>query len=65
MIREGKASVGDGKDVGHKLAMSRGGKTTPGNLVMQNAASNRSFSRNSDRSMKSEVSKRERKGKKK
>lgn len=65
MIKEGKAHVGDGKDVGHKTAISKGGTNKRSNFEMQSAKSNRSFSRNSDGSMKSEVSKKERKGKKK
>lgn len=48
-------------DAGHKRAISKGGKTTLGNLFVQNAGENRSFSRNKDGSMKSERSKRERK----
>jgi hypothetical protein len=59
MKKEGKVKVGDGKDVGHKRAMSKGGKTTRGNIEVQSASSNRSFSRNKDGSMKSETSKRE------
>ena len=49
-------------DVGHKKAVGRGGKSVLANLFLQNASENRSFSRNKDGSMKSEVSKRERKG---
>ena len=48
-------------DVGHKKAVSKGGKNGLQNLFIQSQASNRSFSRNSDGSMKSEVSKREKK----
>ena len=47
-------------DVGHKKAVSRGGKNTLANLFVQNPGANRSFSRKSDGSMKSERSKRER-----
>lgn len=50
-------------DVGHKTAISRGGKNTLGNLFVQKPSENRSFARNKDGSMKSERSKRERKGK--
>lgn len=50
-------------DVGHKKAVSRGGKNGLANLFVQNPGQNRSFARNKDGSMKSEVSKRERKGK--
>lgn len=48
-------------DVGHKKAVSRGGKNGLANLFLQNAGENRSFSRNRNGSMKSETSKRERK----
>ena len=48
-------------DVGHKKAVSKGGKNGLANLFVQNAGENRSFSRNKDGSMKNEVSKRERK----
>ena len=44
-------------DVGHKKAISRGGKSVLANLFVQNPSDNRSFSRNSDGSMKSERSK--------
>ena len=50
-------------DVGHKKAVSKGGKNSLANLFVQNASENRSFSRNKNGSMKSEVSKRERKAK--
>lgn len=46
-------------DVGHKKAVSRGGKNGLANLFIQSPASNRSFSRKADGSMKSERSKRE------
>lgn len=48
-------------DVGHKKAVSKGGKNGLANLFVQNPGQNRSFSRNKDGSMKSETSKRERK----
>lgn len=47
-------------DVGHKKAISRGGKNGLANLFVQNPGQNRSFSRNKDGSMRSESSKRER-----
>lgn len=50
-------------DVGHKKAVSKGGKNGLSNLFVQSPTANRSFSRNSDGSMKSETSKRERKKK--
>lgn len=49
-------------DVGHKKAVSRGGKNGLANLFVQNPGENRSFARNKNGSMKSETSKRERKG---
>jgi hypothetical protein len=55
------ASAIQGKDVGHKKAVSKGGQNGLQNLFLQSPASNRSFSRNADGSMKSEVSKREKK----
>ena len=58
MIKAGKASKGDGMDVGHKKAISKGGLSVMYNLKMQTKAANRSFSRRKDSSMKSERSKR-------
>ena len=46
-------------DVGHRKAVSRGGKNGLANLFIQNPGQNRSFSRNADGSMRSERSKRE------
>lgn len=48
-------------DVGHKKAVSRGGKNGLANLFVQNPGENRSFSRNAKGAMTSETSKRERK----
>lgn len=59
MIKRGKASVGDGKDVGHKRALSRGGSNTLANLAIQSRGSNRSFSRSSSGAMVSETSRKE------
>lgn len=53
------ASAIAGKDVGHKKAVSRGGKNGLANLFVQSAATNRSFARRANGSMKSEKSKRE------
>lgn len=52
-----------GGDVGHKRAISKGGKNGLANLFIQNPSKNQSFSRNKDGSLKSETSKRERKKK--
>jgi hypothetical protein len=61
MIEAGKARKGDGKDVDHKTALSKGGSNSASNLRVVSRGSNRSFSRNADGSMRSQVSKRERK----
>ena len=50
-----------GGDVGHKRAVSKGGKNGLANLFVQDPGSNSSFARNKNGSMKSETSKRERK----
>lgn len=55
------ASAIAGKDVGHKTAVSRGGKNSLANLFVQSPGSNRSFARNKNGSMKSETSSREKK----
>ncbi|NCQ33517.1 HNH endonuclease [bacterium] len=60
MQKDGKVAPNDGQDVGHKLAIKRGGTNTPANLSVQPKTANRSFSRNPDGSMKSETSKKER-----
>ena len=48
-----------GKDVGHKKAVSKGGKNGLQNLFIQNPGANRSFRRNAKGAMTSERSKRE------
>lgn len=50
---------GDGKDLDHRKPLSKGGTNTKSNLRVVSASSNRSFSRNSDGSLKSQTSKRE------
>jgi hypothetical protein len=62
-IQSGKAKVGDGTDVDHKVPLSKGGSNAPSNRRVVPASTNRSFSRNPDSSLKSQVSKRERKKK--
>ena len=52
---------GDGKDIDHIKPLSKGGTNTKGNMRVVSEAKNRSFSRNSDGSLKSQTSKRERK----
>lgn len=62
-IAAGKAKVGDGTDVDHKRPQSKGGTNAPSNLRVVPRSENRSFARNSDSSVKSQTSKRERKRK--
>jgi hypothetical protein len=63
MVKAGKAHKGDGKDVGHVKAMSKGGLSKMYNLQMQSQSENRSFSKTKSSKMKSETSKRETKRK--
>jgi len=60
MVKAGKASKGDGKDVGHVKALGKGGLSVMYNLQMQSKSKNRSFAKTSTSKMKSEKSKRER-----
>ena len=60
MAKVGKVKKGDGLDVDHKRALSKSGLNQLSNLQAISASKNRSFSRNSDSSMKSQRSKRER-----
>lgn len=53
LMREGVVRKGDGKDVDHVRALSKGGTNSRGNLRVRSASSNRSFSRNSDHTVKS------------
>lgn len=59
MKKKEKVSKGDGNDVHHAKALSKGGTNGDGLSVMP-AKKNRSFARKSDNSIKSEISKRER-----
>ena len=64
MVKAGLAHKGDGKDVDHKVPLSKGGAPTDrSNLRVVSAKENRSFSRNKDGSLKSQISKAERKKK--
>lgn len=56
--KAGLVRKGDGKDVDHKQPLSKGGSDERRNLRVSSAGSNRSFSRNSDSSMKSQRSRR-------
>ena len=59
MTKAGKAKKGDGLDVGHVKALSKGGLSQMYNLQMQSQSENRSFSKTKTSKMKSERSKRE------
>ena len=52
MEKAGKVHKGDGKDVDHKQALSKGGGNSKSNLRVVSEHQNRSFSRNKDSSMK-------------
>jgi prolyl-tRNA synthetase len=56
----GTADIREGKDVAHRVALSKGGSNKQGVKVMSPSA-NRSFKRNSSHKLVSETSKRERK----
>jgi len=58
--REGVVRKGDGKDVHHVKALSKGGSHKDG-LKVTSAANNRSFDRDSKQKLISEVSPREKK----
>jgi 5-methylcytosine-specific restriction endonuclease McrA len=45
MEREGKVKKGDGKDVGHKKPLAKGGSNKRSNLKVASKAKNRSFKR--------------------
>jgi hypothetical protein len=60
MEKKGLVHKGDGKDVDHKQPLSKGGGNGSRNLRVVPASRNRSFSRNSDGSLKNQTSKRER-----
>ena len=63
-IKQGKAKVGDGKDVDHKKPLSKGGTNSASNLRVVDASTNRSFERNSKSGLVNQTSKRERKKRK-
>lgn len=60
-IRSGKAKVGDGTNVDHKVPLSKGGTNAKSNLRVVSEGKNKSFARNSDSSLKNQMSRRERK----
>ena len=62
LMKEGKVKKGDGKDVAHRVAFDKGGSNKQG-VTVQSASQNRSFKRDSNHNLVSEISKRERKKK--
>ena len=60
LLKEGKVTKGDGKDVAHRVALDKGG-TNGNGVFVQARAANRSFKRDSKGNLVSETSKRERK----
>jgi hypothetical protein len=62
LMKEGKLHKGDGKDAAHVKAMDKGGSAKDG-IKVESAKANRSFKRDADHNLVSEVSKRERKPK--
>jgi hypothetical protein len=59
-MAEGKVKKGDGKDVHHTTAISKGG-TNKSKLAVVPASANRSFARSADNKLVSETSPREKK----
>ena len=49
MIKAGRVSKGDGKDVDHKVPLSKGGSTSKSNLKVTSVHANRSYKRQKDR----------------
>ena len=60
--KDGRADVREGKDVAHVKALSKGGSNKDG-VKLQSPSANRSFKRNSNHKVVSEVSTKERKKK--
>lgn len=48
MVKAGRASKGDGKDVDHKRPLSKGGAATKGNLRVTSVHANRAYKRRAD-----------------
>jgi len=49
MIAAGRVRKGDGKDVDHKVPLSKGGSTKTSNLKVTSVHANRSYKRQKDR----------------
>ena len=56
----GLVKKGDNKQIDHKVPLSKGGSNNKENLRVVHHSKNESFSRNKDGSMKSQISKKER-----
>lgn len=52
MVKAGRASKGDGKDVDHKKPISKGGGNAKSNLRVVSKSTNRSFARNKNGGVK-------------
>lgn len=52
LMKEGKVHKNDGQDVDHIKPLSKGGRSSKKNLRVKTASDNRSFSRNSDHSVR-------------
>lgn len=51
-VKKGLVKPNDGKDIDHKVALSKGGTNSESNLRVKSASDNRSFPRNKNGSMK-------------
>jgi 5-methylcytosine-specific restriction endonuclease McrA len=49
MMKAGRVAKGDGKDVDHKVPLSKGGSTSKSNLKVTSVHANRSYKRQKDR----------------
>ena len=52
LMKTGKVSKGDGKDVDHVKPLSKGGTSAATNLKVKTKSANRSFIRNADHTVK-------------